>query len=489
MSTTDTAFDLVIGIEVHCQLKTNSKLFCPSENAFGAKANTNVSPVNLALPGALPVLNKEAVRMAVMAGLALHCDIREESVFARKNYFYPDLPKGYQISQFDKPYCEHGHLDIQVDGNTKRIGITRIHMEEDAGKLVHQGADSIAGSTHSIVDLNRAGTPLIEIVSEPDIRSAAEARAYVESLKLIVQHIGICDGNMEEGSLRADINISLKPAGSTTFGTRTEVKNVNSFRSIEKAIQVEAKRQKDILLSGGTIIQETRNFDEASQSTTSLRGKEDAHDYRYFPEPDLPPLLLSDAYIANCKAQLPALPEEKIQQYKKDYAFSEHECKVLMGDVDMDAYFRARVSCAKKASPKTIVKWLIGDFNAMLKEQQHTFETIGVTVQRFSDLCDEIESGSISGKIAKSVIEQLFSGDKSVSDIIQSLGGGQISDQSELQRIVEAVLKNNLDVVEKIKAGKTASANFLMGQVMKESKGRAKPDLVRSMILDSVDKI
>jgi aspartyl-tRNA(Asn)/glutamyl-tRNA(Gln) amidotransferase subunit B len=487
--TKDTEFEIVIGIEVHCQLNTNSKLFCPSANAFGAKPNTHVSPVNLALPGALPVLNKEAVRMAVMAGLALNCEIHEESLFARKNYFYPDLPKGYQISQFDKPYCERGYLDITVDGQKKRIGITRIHMEEDAGKLLHQGSDSIAGSTHSLVDLNRAGTALIEIVSEPDIRSASEARAYVETLKLIVQHIGICDGNMEEGSLRADVNISLREKGSSKFGTRSEIKNVNSFKSIEKAIQVEFERQKNILVTGGVIIQETRNFDEATQTTTSLRGKEDAHDYRYFPEPDLPPLFLSKAYIQACKASLPPLPSEKITEYSETYGFSEHEIKVLLGDVALDSYFRQVLGLLKNTSPKTAIKWLVGDFNAMLKEQNQSFSSSSVSPQIFADLVNEIESGAISGKIAKSVIEKLFSSNKSVADCIKELGGGQISDSQELETIVLKILKENLDVVEKIKAGKTASANFLMGQIMKETKGRAKPDLVNQLILDAVQKI
>ena len=484
MTTPITEYEVVIGIEVHCQLKTKTKLFCPSSTTFGETPNTNISPVNLALPGALPVLNKDAVRMAIIAGLALDCDIRKTSVFSRKNYFYPDLPKGYQISQFDKPICENGHLDITVDGHQKRIGITRIHMEEDAGKLLHQGADSIRGATHSLVDLNRAGTPLIEIVSEPDIRSAAEARAYVETLKTIVQHMGVCDGNMEEGSLRADINISIRPQGSTTFGTRAEIKNVNSFRSIERAVIVEVARQKKVLEAGEKVIQETRNYDEASQTTTPLRGKEEAHDYRYFPEPDLPPLVISDEQLSSIKQQLPEHPSKKVETYQQSYQLTPHDCKVLMGDVAMDVFFRQCIDHAPKLTPKTIIKWVIGDLNALLKETQQTFSTMTLTPDRFLDMISLIDAGTLSGKMGKQVLEKLVTTQDAVSAIVDSLGGTQISDESALEDVVNTVLSNNMDVVEKIKAGKTNSANFLMGQVMKETKGRANPDMVRTLILE-----
>ncbi len=482
----DTVFEPVIGIEVHCQLKTKSKLFCPSSTVFGDSPNSNVSPVNLALPGALPVLNKEAVRMAVMAGVALNCEIHHTSVFSRKNYFYPDLPKGYQISQFDQPICGKGYLDITVNGNVKRVGITRIHMEEDAGKLVHQGADSIEGATHSLVDLNRAGTALIEIVSEPDIRSAEEARAYVEALKTIVQHIGVCDGNLEEGSLRADANVSIRPVGQKEFGTRAEIKNVNSFRSIEKAINVEINRQKKLILSGGTVVQETRNFDEASQTTTSLRGKEEAHDYRYFPEPDLPPLVLTQEEVDTYTEQLPMLPSEKLTLYKESYSLTDHECKVLMGDSKMDVFFRETVSLCSNASPKKVALWITGELNALMKDKKMNFETITVTAKQVADVCDAVEKGTLSSKLAKQVQASCFESDKSVSELIDASGGGQISDSSELETVVKDVLSQNMDVVEKIKAGKTNSANFLMGQVMKQTKGRAKPDTVRDLILDLV---
>jgi aspartyl-tRNA(Asn)/glutamyl-tRNA(Gln) amidotransferase subunit B len=487
--TENTEFEIVIGIEVHAQLKTKTKLFGGSSTKFGETPNSNVDPVSLGLPGALPVLNKESIKLAVLAGLALQCDIRQTSVFSRKNYFYPDLPKGYQISQFDKPICEHGHLDLTLDGTEKRVGITRIHMEEDAGKLNHQGADSIEGATHSLVDLNRAGTPLIEIVSEPDIRSAAEARIYVETLKTILQHIGVCDGNMEEGSLRADANVSLRPLGQKEFGTRTEIKNLNSFRSIERAINVEVKRQKQILISGGEIVQETRNFDDNLQETTSLRGKEDAHDYRYFPEPDLPPLSISDKQLAEFKAQLSELPEAKKERYQTQYHLTEHDIKVFIQDVAMDHFFNVVVQECSKAQAKNVAKWVVGDLNAALKERQSDFDSATLSSKRFAELMDLIETGTVSGKMGKQVLEKLLTTDQSAADIVSQLGGAQISDESELENVVIAILKANMDVVEKIKAGKTQSANFLMGQVMKETKGRAKPDTVRDIILKLVPTI
>ena len=482
-------FELVIGIEVHCQLKTKSKLFCPSSTIFGDEPNTHISEVNLALPGALPVLNKEAVRLAVLAGLALDCDIQKISVFSRKNYFYPDLPKGYQISQFDKPLCLNGHLDIDVEGVSKRIGITRIHMEEDAGKLVHQGADSIKGATHSIVDLNRAGTALIEIVSEPDIRSAAEARAYVEGLKMIVQHIDVCDGNLEEGSLRADINISVRKKGEKAFGTRAEIKNVNSFRSIEKAIDYEFKRQTALVLAGEAVIQETRNYDEATQKTTSLRGKEEAHDYRYFPEPDLPPLVITDQQLAEFKMQLPELPSKKLKRYQDEYQLTAHECKVLLQDVAMGHFFAAVLSQVASAKPKKVALWITGELNAVVKEKQSDFSDLSISSQQIADLCDAMDTGKVSGKMAKDVQVACFDSRASVTDIIAQMGGGQISDTSELEMVVQDILKANMDVVEKIKAGKTNSANFLMGQVMKSTQGRAKPDVVLQLILDVVETL
>ena len=478
-------FEVVIGIEVHAQLKTKTKLFCGSSTRFGATPNTQISPVNLGLPGALPVLNKEAVRMAIMAGLALNCTINHKSVFSRKNYFYPDLPKGYQISQFDLPICEHGHLDIDLgseEGSTKRIGITRIHMEEDAGKLVHQGADAIAGSTHSLVDLNRAGTPLIEIVSEPDIRSEKEARAYMEKLKIIVQHLGICDGNLDEGSMRADANISIRPVGQKEFGTRTEVKNLNSFRSLERAILVEVARQKKIVLSGGEVVQETRNYDDATQTTTPLRSKEDAHDYRYFPEPDLPPLIVSDEEISKIEDELPELPEVKLSRYRSDYGLSDFDCKVLIGDVAMDHYFNATVNQFTGLSPKEICKWLVGDLSALMNDEQVSIDTIKVTPDKLGDLLQLLAAGKISGKMAKEILSNCFKTGKMPSDIVKESGVEQISDTGALETMIEQVMSDNPDVVEKIKNGKTSAMGFLMGQIMKASRGQAKPDLVKDLL-------
>jgi len=479
-------YEMVIGIEVHCQLNTRSKLFCPSAIAFGDTPNTHVSPVNMALPGALPVLNKEAVTKAVIAGFALQCRVNKRSVFSRKNYFYPDLPKGYQISQFDEPLCEQGYIDIDAAGQTKRIGITRIHLEEDAGKLVHQGADSIEGATHSLVDLNRAGTPLIEIVSEPDIRTKEEARAYVLALKRVVQHAGICDGNLEEGSLRADINISLRKPGAAQFGTRAEIKNVNSYRSIMTAIEVEYQRQRALLMAGKQVIQETRNFDEASQTTTSLRGKEDAHDYRYFPEPDLPPLLLTDAQLKDIRNAMPMLPDQKWQQYTHDFNFTPHECQVLLDDVTMDAFFREVHARVQVASPKRVALWITGELNAMVKEHKQHFAALTVTAQQVADCCDAIADGTVSGSMAKEIQRACFESTAPVRTLIQERGAAQVSRCDVLQPAVDAVIAANPDVVAKIKAGKTGSINFLMGCVMKETRGAAKPDTVKALLQTSL---
>ena len=479
-------YDLVVGLEVHVQLKTKTKLFSTASTQFGQSPNHNVAPLCIGLPGTLPVLNKHAVELAVRAGLALNCKIKNTSVFSRKNYFYPDLPKGYQISQFDLPICEDGYLDINVDGDIKRIEIERIHIEEDAGKLLHQGSDSIAGATGSLVDLNRAGVPLIEIVSRPNFTSAKQARIYMETLKMIVEHIGVCDGNLSEGSLRCDANVSIKPKGSTTLGTRAEVKNLNSFKSLETAINVEKIRQEEVLNSGQKVVQETRNFDDLKQITTSLRSKEEAHDYRYFPEPDLPPLVITNEYIDAIKANLPQLPSQKLTEYQEKYQLTDFDCKVLLSNIVIDNYFRVALSKARNAAPKEICKWIIGDLNAFLKENDQDFETSVVDPGTLVELVEKIHDGQLSGKMAKEFLEEMVKTSASLDELIKASGGTQISDQNELQDIVNSILKENPDVVKKVQAGKTRSADFLMGQVMKQTKGKAKPDLVRQLILDTI---
>lgn len=480
-----TQYDSVIGLEVHAQLSTATKLFCRCSNQSGAEPNTHTCPVCLGLPGALPVLNDQAIHLAIKAGLALNCTINYHSEFSRKNYFYPDLPKGYQISQFDLPICSNGSLTFMVDGQEKTVRIQRIHIEEDAGKLVHQGSDGIAEATGSNVDLNRAGTPLIEIVSEPDIQSAKEAKAYLETLRSIITFAQVCDGNMQEGHLRADANVSIRPTGATTLGTRTEVKNLNSFRSIEKAINVEIARQIAVVESGGTVVQETRHFDDATQQTSSLRSKEDAHDYRYFPEPDLRPLHITQTEIDTIRQAMPERPDHKRNRYITDLALGEFEATVLTTDFDMNQYFESVLNLNLVPAP-LIAKWVVGDLNALIKEQKESFITTKVSPSHLSELLSAIHTETISTAMGKTILAKSVTSGESPAILIKQSGGTQISDSSELQSIVDTILEQNPDVVEKIKNGKKESANFLMGQVMKASKGRAKPDLVKELIFKSI---
>jgi len=484
----DSIFEVVIGLEVHAQLKTKTKLFCGCSTAFGSLPNSHTCPVCLGMPGALPVLNKQAVTMAIQAGHALNCDIQTESVFARKNYFYPDLPKGYQISQFDKPICLNGHLDITVNGETKTIGVTRIHMEEDAGKLLHQGADAIAGATHSLVDLNRACVPLIEIVSEPDLRSAEEARIYMETLKITLEHLGVCDGNLEEGSLRADANISLRKKGDTKLGTRTEIKNLNSFKSVERAILAEVERQTESLLAGKPIVQQTRHFDDATQKTRVLRSKENAHDYRYFSDPDLLPLVLDKAFITSIKEAMPELPMDRKKRFMTQFGLSDADSMTLISDIDMLHYFETVVQNQPSDLAKELSKWVIGDLNALLKQRYVAFADCKVSPSHLQELVNLIQQGTLSGKMAKTVLQDMVDTGKTPKDLVAQSGLAQISDSSQLQSIVDSLLDANLDVIEKVKAGKTNAADFLMGQVMKQTKGQAKPDLVRQLLLESIAK-
>ena len=473
-------YEPVIGLEIHAQLNTKSKLFCRASTDFGDNPNQNVTPVSLALPGALPVLNEKAVELAILAGIALNCDIQKRSVFARKNYFYPDLPKGYQISQFEYPICLGG--TVFLDDLDKTINLTRIHMEEDAGKLNHQGADGISGATGSLVDLNRAGVPLIEIVSEPEISNAKEARAYMEKVHQILSFIGVCDGDLEKGSFRCDANISVRPVGQKEFGTRTEVKNLNSFRSIERAVNYEINRQVSVIESGGKIIQQTMHFDDVKGETLSLRDKENAHDYRYFPDPDLKPLIVTQSQIDSIKEQMGELPSDVKYRLSNDLDLPDHDIKVYLQERHLFDFFEAARKSLTSGEPKEMSKWIVGDLNALLKESND--QVVSIQPNTFSKLIDDNKSGKVSSKMIKEIIPILLKGTP-LDEAISSLGGAQISNQDELLEIVKKVLSQNPDVVEKIQNGKVASANFLMGQVMKETKGRAKPDTVREMILNA----
>ena len=472
-------YQAVIGLEVHVQLLTNTKIFCGCSTRFGAEPNSQTCPVCLGLPGALPVLNRKVVEYAIRAGLATNCSIAPRSIFARKNYFYPDLPKGYQISQYELPICTDGHLDIVVDGETKRIGITRIHMEEDAGKLVHM--DTMEAGEKSYVDLNRACTPLLEVVSEPDLRSADEAVAYLKQLHQIVVYLGICDGNMEEGSFRCDANVSLMPVGSTEFGTRAELKNINSFRFVKQAIEYEIERQAEILDEGGAVVQETRLFDPASGTTRSMRSKEEAHDYRYFPDPDLVPLVVSDDWIADIRCTLPELPEAKRQRYTKELGLPDLDAEVLSASRDIADYFDACVARYPQAKP--VSNWVMGEVLRALKEDNREIGDCPVTPALLAGMLKLVEQGTISGKIAKTVFDEMYRTGKEPARIVEEKGLVQVSDTGAIEKIIDEVLSANPDKVDEYRDGKDKLFGFFVGQVMKASKGKANPALVNEMLL------
>ncbi len=476
---TETAlkYQIVIGLEVHAQLSTKSKLFCSCSTKFGAEPNANTCPVCMGYPGVLPVLNGQAVEYAIKAGLALGCEIDLNSKFDRKQYFYPDLPKGYQISQYDKPICNHGKLNI----GTKDVRILRIHMEEDAGKLVHAGAERLHGSDYSLVDLNRASTPLIEIVSEPDIRSADEAVAYVKELRKILLYIGVCDGNMQEGSLRCDINISLNKPTDEKFGTRAEIKNVNSFRSISRAIEYEYKRQSEILDQGGTVVQETRLFDENTGKTHSMRSKEDAHDYRYFPEPDLLPLTLKQEQINEVKASLPELPQQKRTRYIAEFQIHEDTATTLTDELDTAMFFEEVLS--KGANAVKTANWLVGPITAYLNENKLSIRETKLSATLLAEMITLIDKGTISDNIAKNdIINELLINGTSVAKLIEDKGLAQITDTSAIEAIVKQVIEANPKQVEQFKAGNAKLQGFFVGQVMKQTQGKAAPALVNELI-------
>lgn len=468
-------YEVVIGLEVHAQLKTKSKIFAPDGTEFGQEPNSQTSPITLGMPGVLPVLNREVVNMGILTGLALNCEIPERCKFDRKQYFYPDLPKGYQISQYDEPICINGYIDIKG----KRIGITRAHLEEDAGKLVHAGAAGLAGSSYSLVDLNRAGTPLLEIVSEPDMRSSEEARMYMEELRNIVRYIGVCDGNLEEGSMRCDANISIMPKGSKEFGTRAEIKNVNSFSALQRAIEYEIDRQIEIVEEGGEVVQETRLWDDNARETKSMRGKEDAHDYRYFPEPDLMPLKISREWVQEIKDKMPELPEAKRQRYMS-LGLSEYDASVIVEQMGLALFFDEVLKLG--ATPKIAVNFIMGEIAAYLKEEHFEISETKLTPENLAELISLIEKNTISNNIGKQIIVDMMKTGEKASKIVESRGLSQISDEGAIKEICQKVADANPEQVEKYKAGKVQLLGFFVGQVMKETKGRANPKAVNDLM-------
>ena len=474
-------YEVVIGLEIHAELSTKTKIFCNCSTEFGAEPNTHVCPVCMAMPGALPVLNEKVVEYAVKAGLATSCTISKDSKNDRKNYFYPDLPKSYQISQFDKPLCEHGNVEIVLDSEKKTIGITRIHIEEDAGKLNHN--EFGAGS---LVDLNRAGVPLIEIVSEPDMRSAKEAEAYMRKIKSILEYIEVSDCKMQEGSLRADVNVSVMKKGSKEFGTRTEMKNMSSFRSIVRAIEYEAQRQVDVLEDGGKIDQETLRWDDISGKTFSMRDKEDAQDYRYFPEPDLVAIRLSDEYIQNIKDNLPELPESRKERYLTEYNLSEKDARMLTASKHMSDMFEKALSICNNA--KSVANWLLSDVSRILNEKELEPSQIPFTAEQLAEMIILIDKGTISSAIGKKVIEELFENPKNPEEIVKEKGWIQISDEGAIKEIVLKILENNPQSIADYKAGKDRALGFLVGQAMKETKGKANPQLLNKLFLEELIK-
>ncbi len=480
-----TQYEIVIGLEVHSELKTNSKIFCCSSTEFGGDPNTHICPVCLGLPGVLPVANKKVVEFAIKAGLALNCRIAEFSKFDRKNYYYPDLPKNYQISQYDLPIAEHGYLDITVDGQQKRIGITRVHMEEDAGKLNHEG-ESMATARYSLVDYNRTGVPLIEIVSEPDIRSPEEARLYLEKMKAILQYTGVSDCKMEEGSLRCDANISVRPVGQKEFGTRTELKNMNSFRALQKALEYEVERQIDVLEDGGRVIQETRTWDEARGITLSMRSKEEAHDYRYFPDPDLVPMIISPQWIEEIRQTLPELPDARRERYIRDYGLPPYDAEVITGSKELSDYFDEGLKHTGNA--KALSNWVMGELLKFINASGISVADSDFPIRPASlaELVNLIDRGEISGKIAKDVFAEMQQKGDSPAAIVEAKGLKQISDQGAIAAVVDEVIANNPQSVEDFKNGKEKAIGFLVGQVMKATKGQANPGVVNQLLREKL---
>ncbi len=482
-----TEYEAVIGLEIHCQLSTNTKIFTPSSAEFGAAPNTHIDPITLGMPGVLPVLNEKVLEYAVKTGLALNCQIAPYSKFDRKQYFYPDLPKNYQISQYDLPIAEHGWIEIELvdkkSGNVdrKKIGITRLHMEEDAGKLVHAGSDRLAGSTYSLVDYNRAGVPLVEIVSEPDLRTGKEAAEYAQEIRRVVRYLGVGDGNMQEGSLRCDVNISIRPKGQEAFGTKVEIKNMNSFSAIQKAIEYEIERQTEAVESGDEeIIQETRLWDESTQVTKSMRSKEGSSDYRYFPEPDLPPIEVSKEQLESWKSELPELPVDKRHRYETELGLSAYDTRVITDDASIADYFERTIATGAEA--KTSANWVMGDIAGYLNAEKLAIGDIALTPENLGEMVNLITSGTISNKIGKDLLPTLLKEGGSPKAIVEEKGLVQISDPAAIEAIIDEVMADNPDELAKYRAGKKKLQGFFVGQVMKRSGGRVDPKLTNQLL-------
>jgi len=478
-------FEPVIGLEIHAHLRTATKIFCGCSTAFGAPPNTHVCPVCLGFPGALPVLNRSAVDLAIRAGLALGCHINETSIFARKNYFYPDLPKGYQISQYERPLASAGALEYLTADGLRRVGITRVHMEEDAGKSLHEGFSDSDRKTY--VDFNRSGVPLIEIVTEPDLRSAADAAEFFGRLRAILVWLDVNDGNMEEGSLRCDANVSVRPRGSSTLGTKAEVKNLNSFRFLQKALEYEIERQIELLESGGRVRQETRLWDASAGITVSMRSKEEAHDYRYFPEPDLPPLIVEHARVAALRVHMPELPDARRRRLVAQLGLPEYDAAQLTQSRAVADYFEAAVHAG--ATPKTVSNWMMGELTRALKDAGLDISASPVPAERLAGLLSLIDKGTISGAIAKGVFEKMFTSGRTADEIVIAEGLTQIDDESHIQELIAKVMQANADAVKGYRSGKTSTFGFLVGQVMKAAGGKANPKRVNESLKRALDAL
>ena len=478
-------YEAVIGLEIHAQLQTRTKIFCGCSTAFGAPPNAHVCPVCLGFPGVLPVLNRSAVDLAIRAGLALGCRVNETSIFARKNYFYPDLPKGYQISQYEFPICTGGVIAFEGPDGPRQVNLTRIHMEEDAGKSLHEGFPDSDKRTY--MDYNRAGTPLIEIVTEPELSNAGDAAAFFEHLRGILVWLGVNDGNMEEGSLRCDANVSVRPVGTTTLGTKAEVKNLNSFRFLQKALEYEIERQVDLLREGGRVVQETRLFDSATGHTVSMRSKEEAHDYRYFPDPDLPPVVVDQARVEAIRQQMPELPAARRQRFVTEHGLPEYDADQLTETRALSEFFEAAVTAG--AAPKAVSNWMMGELARLLKEAGRDITTSPVTPTQLAGLLALIDKGTISGAIAKGVFEKMMAGGGDAAAIVAAEGLTQIDDESQIVGIIADVMAQNADAVANYRAGKTATFGFIVGQVMKAAKGKANPKRVNDLLKRALDQV